>query len=95
MSRPIWRIPIRGVSFAIKWVKMRGKLGECSSPRGAHPTIRLHPDLRDDDRQLMAIAAHEVLHAADWDKDEEAIDEMEDALVKVLYDVLGYRRTET
>ena len=67
----------------------RGADGECDDPTTPDKSIRVWEKLQGE-RQL-AVTVHETLHAADWHKSEEWIEEVSNDLARILWR-LGYRR---
>ena len=65
--------------------------GDCDPPTTPGKTIRIRAGLRGQHR--LEIELHELLHAADWSKDEQWIGPIADDLARVLWR-LGYRKTE-
>ena len=63
--------------------------GECEPPDSPRKEIRIRKSLKG--REFLEITLHEILHAADWSKDEEWIEQVADDISKVLWK-LGYRR---
>lgn len=62
--------------------------GECEPPDSPRKEIRVRSTL--EGRERLEVVLHEVLHAADWTKDENWIEEFADDLAKILWK-LGYR----
>jgi hypothetical protein len=62
--------------------------GECDSPSDANKEIRILYTLRG--VQLLEVIIHELLHAALWDIDEEAISEAARDIARILWK-LGFR----
>jgi len=69
--------------------------GMCMNPSLVRRTITIPPQLLhpDRDKELLSIAIHEALHAADWDKDESWIENTAIELAHLLTK-LGYQRTD-
>lgn len=63
--------------------------GYCDPPDARNKSIRVHSGLRGE-REL-EILIHEMLHAADWSKDEEWVEEFSKDLARVLWRI-GYRK---
>jgi len=83
----------RGRRYRVRFVSARrlaGRDGDCEQPTSPRPTIRLSRKLPDP--EMMAIAIREGLHAGLWDIDEDAVDEIAEALASMLKQ-MGYRRT--
>jgi len=62
--------------------------GECDSPDTNGKEIRIATDLKKQDE--LEIIIHELLHAADWAKDEEWVEVIADDIARVLWK-LGWR----
>ena len=62
--------------------------GECDSPDTNGKEIRIATDLKKQDE--LEIIIHELLHAADWSKDEEWVEVIADDIARVLWK-LGWR----
>lgn len=65
--------------------------GLCDPPTDKNPAIRLHRSLKG--IELLRVAIHESLHAANWDLSEEAVDETSTDIGNLLW-ALGYRRVD-
>lgn len=65
--------------------------GECDSPFGGKPTIRIHADLKE--RKGLETAIHESLHACFWAKSEEKVEQTAKDVARFLWR-LGFRLTE-
>lgn len=83
------RARIRGKLWDIRFVpKIEGGVhGLCDGPTVPHKQIQILDSLRGERR--LAIVIHELLHAAYWDLDEEAIEETATDLARILLR-LGY-----
>lgn len=64
--------------------------GACDSPKKTGKEIRIRRALLRYPRALMETLIHELLHAADWTKDETWIDETAADLARILWGV-GFR----
>ena len=62
--------------------------GECDSPDTNGKQIRIATDLKKQDE--LEVIIHELLHAADWSKDEEWVEVIADDIARVLWK-LGWR----
>ena len=62
--------------------------GECDSPDTNGKEIRIATDLKKPDE--LEVIIHELLHAADWSKDEEWVEVIADDIARVLWK-LGWR----
>ena len=62
--------------------------GECDSPDTNGKEIRIATDLKKQDE--LEVIIHELLHAADWSKDEEWVEVIADDIARVLWK-LGWR----
>lgn len=65
--------------------------GHCDPPTAPHKTISVHSGLRGE-REL-EVLIHEMMHAADWSKDEDWVRDLAQDLAGVLWR-LGYRKTK-
>ena len=63
--------------------------GECDSPDTNGKEIRIATDLTKQDE--LEIIIHELLHAADWSKDEEWVEVIADDIARVLWK-LGWKK---
>jgi hypothetical protein len=63
--------------------------GECDSPDTNGKEIRIATDLKKQDE--LEIIIHELLHAADWSKDEEWVEVIADDIARVL-SKLGWKK---
>ena len=82
IRRRIWNLVFRGN------LKNRG---DCDRPDAPNKQIRVSSRLRGQHR--LEIILHECLHAAFWDLDEEAIEQVGHDLARILWK-LGYRDGE-
>ena len=62
--------------------------GECDSPDTNGKQIRIATDLQKQDE--LEVIIHELLHAADWSKDEEWVEVIADDIARILWK-LGWR----
>lgn len=85
------RIKICGKIWQLRFVPTLGdgKAGDCDPPEAKSKTIRVLSRLRGE-RQL-DILIHEMLHAADWHRSEEWVEETASDIARSLYR-LGYRK---
>lgn len=68
----------------------RRTAGECDHPEAPPPRrIRVSPDL--DEEEKLTIIIHEILHAADWSKEEWWVEQAATDIARILWR-LGYRR---
>lgn len=65
--------------------------GDCDGPHIKNKQIRINKNLRD--IALLDTLIHEMLHAADWQRDEEWIEETAEDIARILTK-LGYRKVE-
>lgn len=68
---------------------LRGADGDCDPPSAKGKRIRVWDKLNGE-REL-AVTIHEALHAADWHKDEEWVEQVGEDIARLLWR-LGYRR---
>jgi hypothetical protein len=80
-------ITVRGSRWKIRFVPNLGESHGCCNK--LQRTIRIA--LGKDEREMLDSIIHEVLHAALWDLDEEAVEETANAISGALWR-LGYRR---
>ena len=66
--------------------------GYCSDPGMPEKTIRIYDKLSDE--RTLAILAHEMLHAADWHKSEEWVEEVAEDIARAATK-LGFNRKGT
>lgn len=90
------RISILGKHWTLKFVDARtmpDARGACESPDSPHKEIRVRKNLRGE--EAIEVLVHEMLHAADWHKDEnDWVAPVAEDIARVLYK-LGYRRKGT
>lgn len=67
----------------------RGTAGECDEPSRRGKEIRIRDGLSPE--ATLDTVVHEVLHAADWHKDEAWVEQVASDLTRILWR-LGYRR---
>ena len=65
--------------------------GECDSPDTNGKEIRIATDLKDQDK--LEVIIHELLHAADWSKDEEWVEVIADDIARTLWK-LGWKNED-
>lgn len=65
--------------------------GKCDSPDTPGKAIRAYRGLSDE--RLLTVVIHEMLHAADWTKTEEWVEEVSEDIARAIKK-LGYRRSE-
>ena len=86
------QITIRGKRWNLQFRKLRdGSLGKCDSPEATNKKIVVNPNQSGVD--VLGTLIHEMMHAAHWDLDEEAIDTTSVDIARVLWK-LGYRVRE-
>lgn len=89
------QITILGKRWKLKLVdgrKMPTSLGECEPPDSPRKEIRVRKNLRG--LEMLDTCIHEMLHAADWTKDEDDwIAPVATDIAKALWK-LGFRRSE-
>lgn len=88
------RVTIRGKRWTLLFVKdlPNNDRGQCHGPHIKNKKIRIRERLRP--KTTLEILIHEMLHAADWDKDEEWITEVAEDIARVLWR-LGYRKLDS
>lgn len=82
-------VTIRGKRWKLELDQPIYDYGVCDPPDAPNKRIRIKKGMSDQDE--LSTIIHEVLHAAYWDLDEEAIDTTADDLARILRR-LGYRR---
>jgi len=75
---------IRGKTYTIVLESLPRLNGSCDSPARAKPKITINPKLKND-KELLTVLIHEMLHACFWDMSEEAVKESADSMANVLY----------
>lgn len=85
------QVIVRGKKWAMRWVNRLadGNLGDCSPPDEPGRVIRIARG-QSPESELDTII-HEILHAAHWDLNEEAVEETAEDIARVLWK-LGYRK---
>lgn len=63
--------------------------GECEPPDSVKKEIRIRSTLKG--REFLEVLMHEILHAADWSKDESWVERVADDMSAILWK-MGYRR---
>lgn len=82
-------ITILGHVWRLRYRAMRKAWGECDPPGALDAEIRIHPGQPEE--QELRVLIHEMLHAADWYKDETWADQVSSEMARVLTD-LGWHR---
>jgi hypothetical protein len=86
------QVTIRGKRWELLFKKLPGgDVGQCQSPSSLNKKIIIDPSQSELD--ILGTTVHELMHAAYWDLDEEAIDSSSMDIARVLWR-LGYRRNE-
>lgn len=67
--------------------------GDCDAPTTPGKTIRIRQALRGRDREYLETVLHELLHAADWHKEHEWVEDVSAAAARLLCR-LGFRLTD-
>ncbi len=84
------RITLLGKRWQLRFCRMsEADHGECDHPDKRGKEIRIRSDLKD--RPQLEALTHEILHACDWSKDEEWVEDAAHDLSVVLWR-LGYRQ---
>ena len=65
--------------------------GECDSPDTNGKEIRIATDIKNQDE--LEVIIHELLHAADWSKDEEWVEVIADDIARTLWK-LGWKKND-
>lgn len=88
------QVTIRGKRWNLLFQKIKKKedcVGLCESPTKKGKRILVEKGLSEE--ETLRVVCHEIMHAAYWDLDEEAIDTASEDLARILWK-LGYRRQE-
>jgi hypothetical protein len=86
-------VKILGKRWRLQFVAMKKQRGDCDRPDTPRKRIRINTSIVNDDEQLLEVAIHEMLHAANWNLDEEFVFDYAKDAARVLYK-LGFRRHE-
>ena len=86
-------VTINGERWRLEFSRLSDRNGDCDPPTAPGKTIRIASRLLGRQQRLMADVLHECLHAADWSKDEEWVEQVSEDLARILFK-LGYRRTD-
>jgi len=85
-------VTVRGKRWEMVFEKVTGDaVGFCEHPDKKNKRIVIHHKLSGP--ETLRVITHEIMHAAYWDLDEEAIDTATTDLARILWK-LGYRRQE-
>jgi len=87
-------VTVRGKRWELVFEKIKESkdhVGYCESPKQKNKKIVIHSSLSE--QETLRVVCHELMHAAHWDLDEEAIDTASADIARVLWK-LGYRRQE-
>lgn len=76
------RIMLLGRAWNLSFVRLRGIKGDCSPPDRPRKRIRIHGPLRG--KLFLDTLIHEMLHAADWSKDEEWVNQIATDMAEVI-----------
>jgi hypothetical protein len=76
------------LQFVPRWIVGKDRDGTCDSPQDKNKTINIVQSLRGERR--LDVIVHEILHAADWHKDEEWVETVASDIARTLWR-LGYR----
>ena len=82
-------VTVRGRRWRLEFARLKNMRGVCDSPDMQDRRIRIAKRLEGEEQ--LDVTLHELLHAALWDLDEEAVDETATDLARVLWK-LGWRR---
>lgn len=79
------QVTIRGKRWNLVFSRLaKDDAGDCDAPTKKSKTIRIDHSLKKDEFELLRTILHECLHAADWDKDEDWIDEVSKDIAVIL-----------
>jgi hypothetical protein len=84
------KISILGKKWNLKFVNnLANNYGICDHPEEKNKTIKIQKGLNEEDE--LGTIIHECLHASDWSKDEEWVDQVSRDICKILLK-MGYRK---
>jgi len=84
------KVNILGKCWNLKFVTHLGKsYGICDHPDQKNKTIRIQKGMTEEDE--LGTIIHECLHASDWSKDEEWVDQVSKDICKILLKI-GYAK---
>ena len=84
------RIKIGGKYWNLVFTELDEETGgECDSPDTNGKEIRIATDIKNQDE--LEVIIHELLHAADWSKDEEWVEVIADDIARTLWK-LGWKK---
>jgi len=84
-------IKIVGRRWGFRFAKLRKCKGYCDSPKKKNKEIVVRSNLPQ--KEELDVTIHELLHAADWWKDEEWVEQVGTDIANILWR-LGWRKTE-
>lgn len=76
-------VTIRGKRWRLVSMPLKGAWGNCTPPDQPNKQIRLSAEITTAEG-LIEIALHEILHAAQWDLDETAVEEIARDMARIL-----------
>jgi len=86
------RIKIGGKYWNLVFTELDEETGgECDSPDTNGKEIRIATDIKNQDE--LEVIIHELLHAADWSKDEEWVEVIADDIARTLWK-LGWKKND-
>lgn len=84
------RVTILKKRWTLRFTRLpKGTDGECDPPETTGKEIRIQQPL--DEKNQLETVIHEALHASDWHRSEEWVEEVARDLARILWR-LGYRR---
>ena len=82
------RVEVTGKRYDLVFTHLHVNRGECDPPTKANKQIRIRKNLPPFEK--LEVIVHELLHAADWHKDEDWVELAALDIARVLW-ALGYR----
>lgn len=78
------RITIGRKRWILRYVPLRRHWGQCDDPNTPRKEIRISRALRKNRQKWAETLIHEVLHAEDWHRDEESVEQIAGDLARIL-----------
>jgi hypothetical protein len=86
-------VTILGKRWRLLKTRMSKKYyGHCDHPDAPNKTIKIHSGLSD--QKELDVCLHEFLHAADWHRSEEFVDQVATDMARALWR-MGWRKSES
>lgn len=83
------RLRLGGKYWTLRFCALRTHKGECDAPNVKNKEIRIKKNLSE--REELEVTVHELLHAVEWSKDEEWVEQSGVEIAEALWK-LGWRR---